>query len=100
MKARIRKTIHKYRIDIPMSLLHAFEIDAANGNTFWKGVIMKEMTNIGIAFEILENDMTTPTGWNMVTGHIIFDVKMDFMRRARWVLDGYKTPDPVGSTYA
>eukprot|EP00957_Ditylum_brightwellii_P025486 1926512-Ditylum_brightwellii.AAC.1 len=43
--------------------------------------------------------MKTPTGWNMVTGHIIFDVKMDFMRKARWVLDEHKTPDPVGSTY-
>eukprot|EP00957_Ditylum_brightwellii_P038729 2927445-Ditylum_brightwellii.AAC.1 len=24
---------------------------------------------------------------------------MDFMRKARWVLDGHKTPDPVGSMY-
>eukprot|EP00957_Ditylum_brightwellii_P049893 3782347-Ditylum_brightwellii.AAC.1 len=58
------------------------------------------MTNIGISFEILENDMKMPTGWNIVTGHIIFDVKMGFMRKARWVLDRHKTPDPVKSTYA
>ena len=25
---------------------------------------------------------------------------MDFTRKARWVLDGHKTPDPVGSKYA
>eukprot|EP00957_Ditylum_brightwellii_P040423 3059166-Ditylum_brightwellii.AAC.1 len=25
---------------------------------------------------------------------------MDFTRKARWVLDGHKTPDPDGSTYA
>ena len=25
---------------------------------------------------------------------------MDFTRKARWVLDGHKTPDPIGSTYA
>eukprot|EP00957_Ditylum_brightwellii_P170493 12977541-Ditylum_brightwellii.AAC.1 len=24
---------------------------------------------------------------------------MDFTMKARWVLDGHKTPDPVGSTY-
>eukprot|EP00957_Ditylum_brightwellii_P135660 10345167-Ditylum_brightwellii.AAC.1 len=24
---------------------------------------------------------------------------MDFTRKARWVLDGHKTPDPAGSTY-
>eukprot|EP00957_Ditylum_brightwellii_P018850 1416957-Ditylum_brightwellii.AAC.1 len=44
--------------------------------------------------------MKTPVGWNMVTGHIIFGAKMDFMRKARWVLDGHKTPDSVESTYA
>ena len=25
---------------------------------------------------------------------------MDFTRKARWVLDGIKTPDPIGSKYA
>eukprot|EP00957_Ditylum_brightwellii_P118675 9052095-Ditylum_brightwellii.AAC.1 len=24
---------------------------------------------------------------------------MNFTRKSRWVLDGYKTPDPVGSMY-
>ena len=31
---------------------------------------------------------------------MIFDVKMDFTRKARWVLDGHKTPSVAGSTYA
>eukprot|EP00957_Ditylum_brightwellii_P148896 11336908-Ditylum_brightwellii.AAC.1 len=39
-----------------------------------------------------------PTGQNMVTGHIIFDVKMDFTRKAIWVLDGHKTPDQAFSS--
>eukprot|EP00957_Ditylum_brightwellii_P101287 7718306-Ditylum_brightwellii.AAC.1 len=58
------------------------------------------MTNVGNAFEILENNMKMPTGWNMVTGDIIFDVKMDFTRKAGWVLDGHKTSDQVGAMYA
>eukprot|EP00957_Ditylum_brightwellii_P012729 962388-Ditylum_brightwellii.AAC.1 len=41
-----------------------------------------------------------PIGWNMVTGHIIFNVKVDSTMKARWVLDGHKTPYPVGSMYA
>eukprot|EP00957_Ditylum_brightwellii_P158264 12047054-Ditylum_brightwellii.AAC.1 len=65
MKARIRKTAHKYGIEIPMSLPHAYEIDTSSGNTFWQDAIRKEMTNIGITSEILENDMKMPTGWNM-----------------------------------
>ena len=35
-----------------------------------------------------------------MTRHLIFDVKMDFTRKASFFLDGHKTPDPIGSTYA
>eukprot|EP00957_Ditylum_brightwellii_P013880 1046412-Ditylum_brightwellii.AAC.1 len=58
------------------------------------------MTKVGITFGILENDKHTPIGWVKITGHLIFDVKIYFTRKTRWVLDGHKTPDPVGSTYA
>ena len=33
-------------------------------------------------------------------GHIIFDVKMDFTRKTRWVKDGHKTPDLETSSFA
>ena len=58
------------------------------------------MHNVGVAFEVLEEGQKAPQGWNRVTGHLVFDVKMDFTRKARWVLDGHKTPDPIDSTYA
>ena len=41
-----------------------------------------------------------PHGWKQVTGHPVWDVKMDFTRKTRWALDGHKTLDPIGSTYA
>ena len=100
VKSRIRKTTHKYGIEMPISIEHAHRIDEANGNTFWRDAIGKEMTNVGIAFEVLEGGKSAPPGWHKVTGHLIFDVKMDFTRKARWVLDGHKTADPIGSTYA
>ncbi len=100
IKARIRKTTHKYGIEIPTSLAHADEIDSRNSNTLWKDALAKEMTEVGVAFEVLEEDMKAPIGWSKVTGHLIWDVKMDFTRKARWVLDGHKTPNPIGSTYA
>ena len=59
-----------------------------------------EMYNIGVAFEILEDGKSAPAGYIKVSGHLIWSVKMDFTRKARWVLDGHKTPDPVGSKYA
>jgi hypothetical protein len=35
IKARIRKTTHKYGIEKPTSMEHAFAIDKKNGNTLW-----------------------------------------------------------------
>ena len=58
------------------------------------------MHNVGIAFEILDAHAHVPVGWSHVTGHLIFDVKMDFTRKTRWVLDGHRTADPDCSTYA
>eukprot|EP00957_Ditylum_brightwellii_P211594 15366351-Ditylum_brightwellii.AAC.2 len=62
VKTRIRKTTHKHGIEIPLSLLYTYLIDVANGNTFWQDAIRKEIANIGVAFEILENDIKTPGG--------------------------------------
>jgi hypothetical protein len=100
IKARIRKTTHKYGIELPTSEPHSQEIDKKNGNTFWKDALAKEMTEVGVAFEVLDEGVPAPKGTSEVTGHLVWDVKMDFTRKARWVLDGHKTPDPIGSTYA
>ncbi len=53
-----------------------------------------------IAFEILEPGKKAPPDWFKATGHIIFDVKMDFTRKARWVKDGYKDPDSTTLSFA
>ena len=50
-----------------------------------------QMYNIGDAFEILEDGKTAPAGYTKVSGHLIWSVKMDFTRKARWVLHGQKT---------
>ena len=55
--------------------------------------------NVGITFEVLEHSKNVFAGWHTVTGHIIFDVKMDFSRKARCVLDGHKTAEPKISSY-
>ena len=50
-------------------------------------------------FELLPEGQKPPVGWSNVTGHLIWDVKMDFTRKEIWVLDGHKTPDPIGLTF-
>ena len=100
VKNRIRRMTHKYGIKISRDVEHAHEIDARNGNTLWRDAIKKEMYNVGVTYEILDEGAHVPHGWQQVTGHLVWDVKMDFTRKARWVLDGHKTLDPIGSTYA
>jgi Reverse transcriptase (RNA-dependent DNA polymerase) len=100
VKSRVHKATHKYGIEIPRNVRQAHAIDQKNNNTLWKDAIDKEMLNVGVAFEVLDDNKTPLVGWSKVTGHMIFDVKMDFTRKARWVLDGHKTPEVEGSTYA
>eukprot|EP00957_Ditylum_brightwellii_P039649 2999579-Ditylum_brightwellii.AAC.1 len=57
------------------------------------------MLNVSIAFEVYEEGRPALPGWNKVTGHLVWDVKMNFTRNARWVLDGHKTVNPIRSTY-
>jgi hypothetical protein len=60
VKHRIRKTTHKYGIEIPTSVEHAYRIDTKNGNTFWRDAIQTEMRNNGIAFEIMSEGAKAP----------------------------------------
>ena len=53
---------HKYGIEIPRDVEHAHEIDARNGNTMWRDALKKEMYNVGVAFEILDERAHAPHG--------------------------------------
>ena len=100
VSSRVRKCSHKYGIYIPTSIAHAKRIDLKNGKHLWMDAIKKEMTNVGIAFTILDEGKKAPPGWTKASGHLVFDVKMDFTRKARWVKDGHLSPDPTTSAYA
>jgi hypothetical protein len=76
------------------------EIDCKNGNTLWQDALAREMGNVCIAFEILGPNTKAPLGWHKALGHIVFDIKMDFTRKARWVKDGHKTPESTSSSFA
>jgi hypothetical protein len=96
----VRKKTHKYGIEVPTGLVRAKELDRINGNTLWMDALKLEMHNVGVAFEVLEDSKSAPQGWTRASHHIIWDLKMDFTRKARWVLDGHKLPTPEGSTYS
>jgi hypothetical protein len=41
---------------------HAFAIDRKNGNSLWRDALAKEMTEIGIAFEVLDEGILARAG--------------------------------------
>ena len=86
VKLRMRRTTHKYGIEMPEPgkniVQNSIDLDRQNGNTFWKDALAKEMGTLMIAFEILEPGQKNPPGWHITTGHIIVNVKMDFTRKA------------------
>jgi hypothetical protein len=57
-----RPATHKYGIEILTSVEHAYEIDRANSNTLWKDDLAKKMTEVGVVFEVLEEEMKAPIG--------------------------------------
>ena len=78
VNSRICKCSHKYGIKVPCSVKEALDFDCKNGNTFWVDALTKEMGKVCVAFEILGPNDNPPVGWYKASGHIDFDVKMDF----------------------
>jgi hypothetical protein len=94
---------HKFGVKIPKSVEEAKIFDEENGNTLWWDAICKEMKNVRPAFEVWEKDVSMlPPGYQKITCHMIFDVKMgeNFRRKARFVADGHKTKTPAAMTYS
>ena len=100
VKNRMKRKTHKFGIEVPNTVFEALELDQQNGNNLWRDAIDKEMKNVRVAFQILDDDDVVPNSYEKLSVHLIFDVKMDTTRKARLVADGHKTPDPVGSTYS
>ena len=100
IKARMKVTTHKYDIEIPRSIKDAKRLNEKNGNTLWMDVLAKEMMNVSVAFNILLKGESAPAGYKKASGHLVWDLKMDFTRKAWRVKDGHRTPDPAGSNFA
>jgi hypothetical protein len=100
MKSRYVRRTHKYGIQLPKSTSEAYEIDKETGTDFWHQAIMKEMKNNMVAFRFLEDGEQIPVGSKWIPFHMIFDVKLDLTRKARFVAGGHCTDPPTQVTYS
>jgi hypothetical protein len=100
MKTRYARKTHKFGVQLPKSIKEAYEIDRITGTDYWHRAIVKEMTNNAAAFKFLESDEEIPIGSTWIPCHMIFDVKMDLTRKARFVAGGHWTDPPSQVTYS
>jgi hypothetical protein len=100
MKSRYVRKMHKYGIRLPKDIKEAYELDRESGTDYWHQAIVKEMTNNASAFQFLEPEENIPIGSTWIPSHMIFDVKVDLTRKARFVAGGHWTDPPTHITYS
>ena len=107
VKSKYWKTSHKFGIKLPHTVDEALAIDRQTGTNFWAKAIDKELGKIKVAWEA-RDDLTPEEvrmgkgliGYTEIKCHMIFDVKMDFTRKARFVAGGHMTDAPISITYS
>jgi hypothetical protein len=88
---RYWRTTHTFGIRVPKTVEEALAIDEETGTDFWCKALGKEMTKVKVAWKSM--DGITPEevrtgkepsmiGFQEIQCHVIFDVKMDFTRKA------------------
>ena len=102
LKSKYWQRTHKYGIRLPKSVEEAYKIDKENNNTLWRDAIEQEMKKIREAFSLYDGNPNELIGYQKITTHFIFDVKLgeNFRRKARLVGDGHKTKTPASVTYS
>lgn len=100
MKKRYFRKMEKFGLELPQSVARALEIDKETGTTFWQDAIRKEVATVLPALEIKGSSDTAPVGSAHIDLTIVFDIKIDFTRKARICARGEQTDPPASITYA
>jgi hypothetical protein len=98
---RYHKRTHKFGVEVRKSWDDCVRLEKENDSTLWQDAVRKEMKNVHIAFQILNDADAIPPTYQDIRCHMIFDVKMeDFRRKARFFAGGHMTDTPHAMTYA
>ena len=90
----------KFEIEFPKTVDQNIVMDKENGSTLWDNAIAKDIKNVQVAFGIREKGEPPPVGHQSIKSHIIFNVKMqDLRRKEKMVTGGHMTSTPPTITY-
>jgi hypothetical protein len=101
LRSKYWQKTHKYGIRVPRSINEAKEIDIKNVDNRWMDAVRLEMENVRVTFEIYNGDTNDFVGYQKISGHLVFDVKLgeNFHQKARYCADGHKTKPPASISY-
>jgi hypothetical protein len=110
VKSKYWRVTHKFGIKLPHSVDEALEIDRETGTDYWRKALNKEMSKVKVAWKRHDGDVKPEDvrqgkvddmiGFQEIGCHVVFDVKMDFTRKARYVAGGHTTEAPSSITYS
>ena len=105
-KTKYFRTTEKFGLKIPRTVAEAMHFGNENSNTLWTDAIQKVMEHVIPTFEealcSIEEALSGKgsPGYQKITCHLIFDIKMDFTRKARFVARCPLTGPPESITYS
>jgi Reverse transcriptase (RNA-dependent DNA polymerase) len=108
VKSRYWRTTQKYGVRLPHSVEEALQIDRNTGTTFWQEATLKERTRVCVVWmarddvipdKVRRGKVKDMIRYQEITCHMIFEVKPDFTRKARFVANRLTTDSPSAMTY-
>jgi hypothetical protein len=100
LKTKYMRTEQNLGVVVPKPVSEELAKDKETNTTYWADPIKKEMKVIMPALDILDHRKRAPVGYQEIPCHIIFDLKMDFPCKARFVAGGHVTKPPSAQTNA
>jgi hypothetical protein len=109
VKSKYWKTTHKFGVRVPKTVEEALQLDDETNTDLWRKALAKEMSKVKVAWKSVDDytpeqvrtgKAPTLIGYQEIKCHVIFDVKMDFTRKARFVAGGHMTETPESMTYS
>jgi hypothetical protein len=103
VKSHYWKTANKFGICLLKTVEEASEIDGVTNMDFWREAVNKEMAKVKIAWAThdghREGKVPQFIVFQEIGCHIVFDIKMGFTWKARFVASGHTTSAPSLMTY-
>ena len=93
---------YKYGVQVPRTHEEAVRLDERNGNTYWQDAEKLEIAQLDEyqVFHNLGRKAQLPEGYKIIPCHMVYDVKHDGRRKARFVAGGHRTSVPDDSVYS